>query len=91
MNRLWINWNRLLGIREAQNEGLRRWTLIVCVCFIGYYHIAYPAKWLGPYFGHLFDLRFLVSLSLLILISIGNRIFNWVSDGYEQDIKGRNK
>ena len=91
MNRLWINWNRLLGTREGQNEGQRRFNLIVCVGFIGYYYIAFPAKLLGPYFGYLFDLRFLVSLSLLILISTGNRIFNWVSDGLEQDKKGRNK
>ena len=85
MNRLWINFHRLLGTREGQNEGQRRFNLIVCVGFIGYYYIAFPAKLLGPYFGYLFDLRFLVSLSFLALLSIGNHIFNWVADGYVKD------
>ena len=64
--------------------------LIMAVCFVGYIYIIFPAKWLGPYFGYLVDLRVFAVLFCLIVSSFIYRIFNWVRDGYRKDGGGTN-
>ena len=100
MNRLWINFHRLLGQRETDGEGNRRFATIFLV--IGVFAIIkydlqryIPHKeYYGPYYGTNwgFDgvdgdaiVTVLLILGFLLCVSIFSHIVNWVIDGYVKD------